>query len=156
MRPTLLLLALLAALTLCPPMAVAQTLYVSPTDVGYLNMRNGPGTRYDVERRLSPGDRVEVQQTQGVWYEVRLPSGATGWVSGDYLERGEPATALLFVATGSSGYLNLRAGPGTDRTVLRRMYAGDRLQALERQGRWVRVRHVSGAEGWAFDAYLTP
>lgn len=147
--------ALAATLLLAPLSAFAQTLYVTETDVGFLNMRNGPGTQFDVVRRLSPGNRVDVEETQGVWYAVRLPDGARGWVSGDFLERGEPTSGVLFVARGSAGYLNLRAGPGTDTAVLRRMYPGDRLQELERRGRWIRVRHVSGAEGWAFDAYVS-
>ncbi|WP_179380371.1 SH3 domain-containing protein [Jannaschia marina] len=156
MRPifsTLFLTALLA--TALPGPVPAQTLYVAQTSDGYLNMRSGPGTRFDVLRRLSPGDRVDVQETEGSWYYVRLPSGARGWVSGNFLERGQEATGLLFVARSDDGYLNLRAGPGTDHEILRRMYPGDRLDALGRQGRWVQVRHVSGAVGWAYDAYLT-
>ena len=152
MRQILALAALLLAL---PISAAAQTLYVSETGVGFLNMRNGPGTQYDVLRRLSPGDRVDVEETQGVWYAVRLPGGQRGWVSGDFLERGEPATGVLFVARSTEGFLNLRAGPGTETRILRRMYPGDRLRELERRGRWVRVRHVSGADGWAYDAYVS-
>ncbi|SDZ38084.1 N-acetylmuramoyl-L-alanine amidase [Jannaschia faecimaris] len=146
---------LLMILLLSPLGAAAQTLYVTQTSDGFLNMRSGPGTRFDVTRRLSPGDRVDVQQTKGVWYYVRLPSGDRGWVSGNYLERGRPATGLLFVAHSDDGYLNLRGGPGTNHEIVRRMYPGDRLEALDRRGRWVQVRHVSGAVGWAYDAYLT-
>lgn len=148
-------LILALVLFLAPLTAAAQTLYVAPTSDGFLNMRSGPGTRFDVMRRLSPGDRVDVEQSEGVWYYVRLPSGDRGWVSGNYLERGKPAQELLFVARSDDGYLNLRGGPGTDHEILRRMYPGDRLQALDRRGRWVQVRHVSGAVGWAYDAYLT-
>ncbi|CTQ50980.1 SH3 domain-containing protein [Jannaschia donghaensis] len=150
MRLILALILLLSPLT-----AAAQTLYVTRTDDGFLNMRTGPGTRFDVTQRLSPGDRVDVQQTEGAWYYVRLPSGERGWVSGNFLERGEPADGLRYVARSDDGYLNLRAGPGTDHAILRRMYPGDRLDTLERRGRWLRVRHVSGAEGWAYDAYVT-
>ena len=135
--------------------AAAQTLYVSQTDTGYLNLRDGPGTRHDVLRQLPAGARVDVEETQGRWYAVRLPDGGRGWVAGDFLERGEPATALLFVARTGEGYLNLRAGPGTDREILRRMYPGDRLEKLDQQGPWLHVRHVSGAEGWAHQAYVT-
>lgn len=148
-------LVLAVTLLFSPVAAFAQTLYVAETDVGFLNMRNGPGTQFDIVRRLSPGDRVAVEETQGVWYAVRLPDGQRGWVSGDFLERGDAAAGLLFVSRNDEGYLNLRDGPSTETEVLRRMYPGDRLQELERRGRWIRVRHVSGAEGWAFGAFVS-
>ncbi|MGB3406380.1 MAG: SH3 domain-containing protein [Jannaschia sp.] len=150
-------LATILLLLLLSPLAVwAQGLVVAQSGDGYLNLRSGPGTRYDILRRLSPGDRVSVEETLGKWARVRLPSGERGWASLDYLER--PAQAVdvpLFVAQTTDGYLNLRAGPGTNYKVLRRMYPGDRLETLGREGRWLRIRHVSGAEGWAFDAYVT-
>lgn len=148
-------LILVLALLLAPAMVAAQTLYVAQTGDDVLNMRSGPGTRFEVLRRLSPGDRVDVEETQGRWYKVRLPTGERGWVAGDFLERGAPAGGVIFVARTDEGYLNLRAGPGTDTQILRRMYPGDRLEQLDRRGRWIRVRHVSGAIGWAYDAYIT-
>ena len=148
MKALLLILACLA-----PIGAAAQTLYVTQTEVGYLNLRDGPGTRHEIIGRLSPGDRVDVEETLGLWTRVRLPSGARGWVSGEYLARGAPKVAdVRFVGRTDAGYLNLRAGPGTNHAVLRRMYPGDRLEPLGRDGAWLRVRHVSGAEGWTFAA----
>jgi N-acetylmuramoyl-L-alanine amidase len=135
--------------------AAAQTLYVAPSDAGYLNLRDGPGTRYDVVRRMDAGQPVRVLESQGRWARVRLSDGTEGWAALDLLERGAPATGdPLFVTNTDGGFLNLRAGPGTEHRVLQRMFAGDRLEPLGRDGRWVRVRHPSGTEGWAFDGYL--
>ncbi|GIT91753.1 hypothetical protein JANAI62_22100 [Jannaschia pagri] len=150
-------LALLAALILLPGTALAQGLVVAESDEGYLNLRAGPGTQHEVLRRLSPGDRVSVEEELGTWARVRLPSGERGWASLRYLERrAEPVGGPLFVAQTGEGYLNLRRGPGTQHDVLRRMYPGDRLDELARDGAWVRVRHVSGAEGWAYGVHLRP
>jgi uncharacterized protein YgiM (DUF1202 family) len=52
------------------------------------------------------------------------------------------------------GFLNLRSGPGTDFAILRRMLHGSRVEVLERAGAWLRVRHESGATGWASGRYL--
>lgn len=146
----------LTILALLPFGAAAQTLYVEQTEDGYLNMRSGPGTRHEIVRRLSPGDRVDVEETLGSWSYVRLPSGARGWVSGNYLERGEkPAGNVLFVKQTSDGYLNFRAGPGTTHPILRRVYPGDRLIPLRTQGDWIAVRHATGAEGWVHGAYVS-
>ncbi|CUH40268.1 SH3 domain-containing protein [Jannaschia seosinensis] len=136
--------------------AAAQDLYVADSDEGYLNLRGGPGTHHDIVRRLEPGDRVSVEEEMGRWARVRLPSGERGWASLDYLEQGSaPSGDALFVSTTGAGWLNLRSGPGTQFEVLRRMYPGDRLVSLERQGDWLRIRHVSGATGWAHRDYVT-
>ncbi len=150
--------ALLACLILMPALASAQTLFVKRTDDGYLSLRDGPGTRYDVLRRLSPGDRVDVEETLGRWYRIRLPSGERGWVSGDFLEQRAQATPKgpLFVDRTSDGYLNLRAGPGTNHAVLRRIYPGDRLVPMATRGNWIAVRHATGAEGWVHRDYVSP
>lgn len=148
-------LALTGALAAFP--SAAQTLYVKDTGDGYLNLRDGPGTRHDVLQRLSPGDRVDVEETLGRWYRVHLPSGERGWVSGDHLEQRVAATPRgpLFVARSTEGYLNLRAGPGTDNAILRRIYPGDRLVPLAARGDWIAVRHATGAEGWVHGDYVS-
>ena len=146
---------LAAAAILLATSAAAQDLYVRDSDEGYLNLRGGPGTHHAVIRRLSPGDRVSVEEEMGKWARVRLPSGERGWAALDYLERGAPAVGdTLFVTTAGAGWLNLRSGPGTGFDVLRRMYPGDRIVPLEERGDWLRVRHVSGATGWAHGSYL--
>jgi N-acetylmuramoyl-L-alanine amidase len=149
-RPTLA--ALLLALA---TPAAAQGLVVAENELGYLNLRAGPGTQHAVLGRMRPGDRVAVLETLGRWARVRSPGGGTGWASLDYLERAADGTATsLFVAAGPD-WLNLRAGPGTDAPILRRMYPGDRLEPIGREGAWLRVRHVSGAVGWAHSDYVT-
>lgn len=156
MRRVILLafLALMPAITAFP--SAAQTLQVKRTDDGYLNLRDGPGTRHEILGRLSPGDRVDVEETLGLWYRVRLPSGQRGWVSGDYLEQRAATTPRgpLYVERSTEGYLNLRAGPGTDHAILRRIYPGDRLVPLTANGEWIAVRHATGAEGWVHGAYV--
>lgn len=152
---------LLAILALMPALAAApsaaQTLYVKRTGEGYLNLRDGPGTRHDVLRRLAPGDRVDVTETLGAWYRVRLPSGQLGWVSGDHLEQRAAAVPRgpLYVARSTEGYLNLRAGPGTGHAILRRIYPGDRLVPMAARGDWIAVRHATGAEGWVHGDYVS-
>lgn len=153
MRPMLLSLALILA----PLAATAQDMVVRPSEEGYLNLRAGPGTIHDVRRRLAPGDRVSIEETLGKWAQVRLPSGERGWVSLDYLAqaRAPAAEGMLFVARTGVGYLNMRVGPGTDHSVIRRIYPGDRLLPLRRQGDWIAVRHATGTEGWVHRDYVT-
>ncbi|TFL16822.1 SH3 domain-containing protein [Jannaschia formosa] len=142
-------------LSLSPLAAAAQGLIVAENEEGYLNLRSGPGTQHAIVEKMRPGDRVTVLEEMGKWARIRTPRGAQGWASLDYLDRAAPSgTEVLYVAQGSA-WLNLRAAPGTDAAILRRMYPGDRLEPLSREGDWLRIRHVSGAVGWAHGDYLT-
>lgn len=149
-------LAMTLALLLAPLTATAQGMVVRDSSEGYLNLRAGPGTIHEVERRLIPGERVSVVETMGKWARVRLASGQQGWVSLDYLAQAQAAPeGVLFVNRTGVGYLNMRVGPGTDKAVIRRIYPGDRLVPLRRQGKWIDVRHATGTEGWVHGDYVS-
>ena len=53
--------------------------------VGSLNLRTGPGTKYQVIMRMYNGEEVEVLETKGKWVRVRHYSGSVGWAYRDYL-----------------------------------------------------------------------
>lgn len=61
---------------------------------------------------------------------------------------------ILQVNSPGDGYLNLRTGPGGKYAVIMRMYHGSHLDTLEYRGKWARVRHESGAVGWAHGDYM--
>ncbi len=84
---TLLALGALFAFALPSAPAVAQ----SAVTVADLNMRTGPSTRYPVIVVLRRGSPVQLHScTQGgSWCNVSH-RGATGWVSGRYLDFGRP------------------------------------------------------------------
>lgn len=64
------------------------------------------------------------------------------------------AAQTLYVNSPGDGYLNLRSGPGGNYAILGEMYHGSAATVLERSGSWLRVRHESGATGWAASRYL--
>lgn len=49
------------------------------------NIRSGPGTNYERIGGLPYGTEVTILKSSGGWYQVRTPSGATGWVFGELL-----------------------------------------------------------------------
>jgi uncharacterized protein YraI len=132
--------------------ARAETLIVNSPGDGYLNLRTGPGTGYAIIRPMYHGSRVETLEWAGNWVRVRHESGDVGWAYGQYLRR--PNTRWRSVYSPGDGYLNLRTGPGTKYSIIMRMYNGERVQILDRSGKWRYVRHQSGAEGWAYVDYL--
>lgn len=49
-----------------------------------LNIRSGPGRRYQAIGQLYRGDVVEVSGKEGDWYSVRLSGGSYGWILKEY------------------------------------------------------------------------
>src|SRR5215469_1918261 len=57
--------------------------YVMNTE--QLDVRSGAGNKYDVIAKISQGDSVTILSTQGVWSEVELTNGTTGYVASKFL-----------------------------------------------------------------------
>jgi len=153
MRTVLLSLTLACAMAVA---ALAEMRMVSSPGDGFLNLRTGPGTRYQIILPMPHGSTVELFETSGNWGRVlHEESGATGWAYLPNLLPYDGAVPYLQIADPKDGWLNLRTGPGTQFQVILRMYNGSWVEVLEQQGNWVRVRHQpSGAEGWAYRPYM--
>lgn len=64
-------------------------------------------------------------------------------------------TAQEFLVQGmSDGYLNLRAGPGTNYKILSQLFPDDEVSYVEERGSWLRVRLRNGEVGWASETFL--
>ena len=149
-----LLIVLLFALS--PLRAGAEVAFVSQTHDGFLNLRAGPGTGYDIIHRLYPGDRVEILEAHGKWRRITSVSNSNGWVHGRYLLIDTaPNVEVLYVKQTTDGFLNLRSGPGTSHSVIQKMSTGKRLIVRRQQGKWKEVSLSSGTSGWAHGGYMT-
>ncbi len=60
----------------------------------------------------------------------------------------------LRVHSPGDGFLNLRTGPGSGYAIIMEMDHGSYVDTYERAGNWVRVRHESGAQGWAYRKHM--
>lgn len=139
-----------------PTVTHAEPLFVNDTNDGYLNLRSGPGTNFQIITRLYGGTEVDAIGQSGSWRRVVLPDGTTGWASGNFMSRRyrqqRPYDAI--VARTSDGFLNLRTGPGTNYRIVQRLYAGQGVYVVASQGNWLRVRLADGTVGWAFGRYF--
>jgi hypothetical protein len=68
-----------------PPAAPATQLTVNQTPTGYLNVRSAPSTSGTLITQVHPGETYVYTSTQNGWYEILLPSGTSGWVTGQYV-----------------------------------------------------------------------
>ncbi len=144
-----------AALIISASAAFADSFFVKQTSDGFLNVRSGPGTNFEILREIYPGDQVTSLEKKGRWHRVRLPGGGTGWVSGNFLQEISSWSGdIRVVIQTSDGFLNLRAGPGTGNGIIRRIYPGDQVKVLGASGNWLRVRVLNGPKGWVHKAYV--
>lgn len=132
--------------------ARADALVVNSPGDGYLNLRTGPGTGFDIIYAMPHGTEVYSLEWSGRWVRVRHEAGYTGWCASKYLARMGPT--YLYVYSASDGFLNLRTGPGTSYPIIREMYNDEAVEVLGSSGNWHQVRHESGAVGWAHRRYL--
>jgi SH3-like domain-containing protein len=106
-----------------------------------INMRSGPGTRFEAIWTLIRGYPLRVIGSRGRWLKVRDFEGDHGWVFRSLTGRTPYHVVKAQVA-------NLRAQPSTRSRVLGRLSYGDILRTLGRRAGWVRVRHEDGTRGW--------
>lgn len=155
--------------------AQATQLFVNAPKDGYLNLRAGPSTAYEVQYQMPHGTEVEILRKEDGWARIRHESGRTGWASSRYLttwaeeqprrpgrEPGQQTSdvpqgdlPVFFVDAPSHGGLNLRNGPGTGNSVLTVMAHGDRVEELGSRGDWRLLRAPGGQIGWAHGGYLS-
>ena len=50
----------------------------------------------------------------------------------------------------------MRSGPATNNRVVAVLERGVVLDLIERQGKWVKVRHESGVDGWVYSPLVWP
>ena len=71
-----------------PAPAAPEKLRVIETSTGWLNVRTGPGTSYDILTKVNVGDELEIVGEEPEWYQVSLPGDfGAGWVYALYTEK---------------------------------------------------------------------
>ena len=66
------------------PVQSTKQLKINSTPTGYLNVRSQPATSGSLVEQVHPGDVLPYTQGKNGWYQVTLPDGKTGWVTGQY------------------------------------------------------------------------
>jgi len=100
-------------------------------DIGSLNVRSGPGTKYDKIDKVSEGDRYAYYQKSGNWVRIK-----EGWISTSYFyiegTKGEKAGTGVIVGSD----LNIRIGPGTGYKTNGSYDKGDKVEILHQIDGW--------------------
>ncbi|MBO9468106.1 SH3 domain-containing protein [Tropicibacter sp. R15_0] len=161
------ILACLMALFIATSAAATEgrQVYINAPKDGFLNLREGPSTRYPVMEKMRHGDNVTFLAQPGEWVKVyHHQSDSIGWAHGHFISDTKPRdrhTNPIYEprkfrwVDAPYGDLNLRKGPGTNYHVVRKMHNGTKVEILGRSGKWRLLKLNSGLIGWAHKAYLS-
>ena len=127
-------------------------------------MRSFHNTDANIIVRLDEGTPVELVSEEngegGKWCYVKLDSGTTGWVFGEYVQgrlgtKGPHGGEYRSI---SADDVNLRSGPGRSYSSLGKLYEGHLVEFIEQRSQgnetWFRVYTTKGQEGWVLRKYV--
>ena len=100
-------------------------------DLGSLNVRTGPGTKYDKIDVVSEGTRYAYYQKSGNWVRIK-----NGWVSISYFYIEGTTADDACTGTVTATELNIRKGPGTGYDKTGTFKQGDTVKVLGQVGKW--------------------
>lgn len=125
----------------------------SATATASLNLRAEPGVAADVLLVVPDGGVVAPTGRAARGFLEVAFDGSVGWVYAVYLEGDGLPDAGLPTAATTDG-LNLRAGPGTDETILDVVGSGQRVGLTGASANGFRSVSHDRLEGWMAQAYL--
>jgi len=91
-----------------------------------VNMRSGPGTRYQVNWQLEKGYPLQIIARKGKWLKVRDFENDQGWISRSVTTSTPHYIVKVPVA-------NIRKGPGTRHAIVAKAVRYDLLRTRERR-----------------------
>jgi N-acetylmuramoyl-L-alanine amidase len=133
-----------------------------------VNLRSGPGSRFDKAGQVRQGQTIWMVGEQGMWRKVKVEGGPTGWVAAWLVKTGPaagaPPTRVAKATTTSSDSAdrtlkelkawigteasNVRYGPGMEYDVKASLAASTPIYVTDVDGHWCKVRMPSGKYGW--------
>ncbi len=112
--------------TAIPPTAtLSETPTMTPTVFGIvnatqaINVRQGPGTEFDILTALPAGEGVQIigQNGDGSWFNIRLEDGREGWIASRFI-RVEPSPTPFPTRTPSPDLTSVALGTALPTTAL--------------------------------------
>ncbi|WP_144561446.1 N-acetylmuramoyl-L-alanine amidase [Bacillus mycoides] len=121
-----------------------------------VNLRTGPGIGYGVIRQLNKGESYKVWGQSNGWLNL----GGDQWVYNDssYIRftgsknntPAQPSSEGVGVVTVTADVLRVRTGPGTNHSIVKNVYRGERYQSFGCQNGWYCV----GGNEWVSGDYV--
>lgn len=123
----------------------------STRSTDFVNLRDGPGTKYRVIQVIPAGESLKITGSyRNGYYPVRY-DGAKGWVAENYLVMPRPLGPARAIDS-----VNLRAGPSTRHAVLLTIPSGAGLKITGSLSKGFYPVRYQGIKGWVYADYLAP
>ena len=127
------------------------------TTIANLNFRTGPSTNNKIITTIKKGSTVEVISKNGNWSKIKY-NNKEGYSSSDYLKEVSPSTESVSsqkIGVVTADVLNIRSGPSTSYSVVTKTYDGEKVNILESNNGWYKVKLSNGKIGWASAKYIS-
>lgn len=132
----------------------------SATATSGVNIRSGPGTKYDIIGGLSAGQRITaVGKPSNGWMKVRF-NGSPAYVSAQYLDlkKGNKAASPANIYTKgvklATAPLNVRSGPSLGSKVVGYVSDGQKVSLTGKQSKGYAEILYGGTRAWVTAQYL--
>lgn len=155
---------------------------IRQTTAGFLNVRSGPGTDYDIVTRADSGAVYPWVDEEDDWYEIQINEEETGWVSSTFADKAEiiveeeatedgevlgasneeenseevqeVVVEKIKVLETSVGYLNVRSEPSTASEKIGEVNAGEEYEIADEDNDWYQIILADGNLGWVSSVYV--
>ncbi|MGL5066627.1 MAG: SH3 domain-containing protein [Sarcina sp.] len=132
----------------------------------FLHLRDSATTNSNILETIYNNDKITVLSKDGAWYKVNV-NGNIGYVYGYYLNvdynhtantnigdnTTNPSSNIVVGQVINSSYLHVRAGAGTNFSILEDIYRGNKVEVMKKLGNWYEIK-VNGKIGYVYDYYL--
>lgn len=135
-------------LLLCAPKSYisAHTTNTVTVNVDTLNVRQGPGLKYEVITQVNKGESFRLLQTKKDWVEIQLSSSQQGWVADWLVDHSSHISQIRIQSKVDA--LNVRSGPSTQFPVIQRINRSEEFDLVQREGDWVQIKLARDLTGW--------
>lgn len=148
--------AAIIAASLTAAMAVSAYAYDvqggTVTTSSAVNFRSEATTTSESMGKLSDGTRVAILDQIDNWYKVAY-NGKTGYMSADYVVSQPIMNIECGGAKVTTSVLNMRSGPGTENSIVTKLYSGSVAKIIGINNAWFKVQY-GGYTGYISPEYV--
>ena len=140
-------------LFLFAPLAQAQDVFpfVGRINSDNVNVRAGQSNNFEKLIQLSENAEVVVVDKKYSWYKIRLPRQAKAYIFSKFVKIiDEDKNKGIVIGS----RINVRAGKGTNYSILGQVNAGDEVLVLSHEKEWLQIEPLKSMHGWVADEFL--
>ena len=149
--------ALILTAALTATMAVSAYAYDvqggTVTTSSAVNFRQEATPQSESMGKLSDGTRVAILDETDGWYKVAY-NGEVGYMSADYVESQPIMNIECGGAKVTTSVLNMRSGPGTENSIVTKLYEGSVAKIIGINNAWFKVQY-GGETGYISPDYVS-